>query len=222
MEKTDGRTCVPGRRGGVGGPADSAVFRKLSPRDDLERVGRLIYLTDDYVFPYVYDSPEDGARVHAEMIRRDTIYNLDNVTVAETGGAIAGIVVMKEAPVAVSRDEMVRAFEAAGVVPDGRFDRVFREYWGPLENEPKGFYIANVCVDPAFRRRGLARGMLEFLLEDGKTYNLETVAANESAFKLYRSLGFAVECRYPGFTGVPCYRMRRTAKTAAREAERGV
>lgn len=217
MEGPTGKTGTPPACGDA-----TPVFRKLGPDDDLNQVGRLIYYTDEYVFPYVYDSPEDGARVHAEMIGRDTIYNRENITVGLVGGAIAGIVVMKEAPVVVSRDEMVRAFDAAGVVHDERFDRVFDEYWGPLEKEPEGFYIANVCVDPRFRRRGIARGMLEFLLEDGRTYNLETVVANEGAFKLYRSLGFVVECRYPGFTGVPCYRMRRTAKPAGGEARHGL
>ena len=189
---------------------NSVVFRKLTLQDDLRQVGRLIYYTDDYVFPYVYDTPEDGAKVHAEMIRRDTIYNHGNITVGLIDDAIVGIVVMKEAPIIVSRDEMVRAFEDAGVVHDERFERVFSEYWSLLEKEPEGFYIANVCVDPKFRHRGVARGLLNFLLEGDKTYNLETVVANVNAFRLYQSLGFIVDYQYPGFTGVPCYRMHRT------------
>lgn len=198
---------------------NSVVFRKLTLQDDLRQVGRLIYYTDDYVFPYVYDTPEDGARVHAEMIRRDTIYNHDNITVGLIDGAIVGIVVMKEAPIIVSYGEMVRAFDDADVVHDERFERAFSEYWGLLEKEPEGFYIANVCVDPKFRHRGVARGLLNFLLEDDKTYNLETVVANVNAFRLYQSLGFIVDYQYPGFTGVPCYRMRRTRISMTEEAE---
>ena len=222
MQDPTGRTCAPIQPPGTDPSAGSPVFRKLDLQDDLEQVGRLIYHTDDYVFPYVYDTPEDGARVHAEMVRRDTIYNYGNVTVALVGGSIAGIVVMTEAPIHISRDEMVRSFEAAGVVHDERFERVFAEYWGLLEEEPEGFYIANVCVDPRFRHRGVARGLLNFLLEDDKTYNLETVVANTNAFRLYRSLGFSVKCRYPGFTGIPCYRMHRMKKAAKEEAGHGL
>ena len=217
MQNPTGRTRPPLQPTGAGISASPPTFRQLTLQDDLEQVGRLIYCTDDYVFPYVYDTPEDGARVHAEMIRRDTIYNHRNITVGLVGGTIAGIVVMTEAPIQVSRDEMVRAFDAAGVVHDERFERVFAEYWGPLEGEPEGFYIANVCVDPLFRHRGLARGLLDFLLEDDRTYNLETVVANTNAFRLYRSLGFVVKCRYPGFTGVPCYRMQRMKNPATGE-----
>lgn len=190
---------------------NSIVCRKLTLQDDLEQVGRLIYYTDDYVFPYVYDSPEDGARVHAEMVRRNTLYNYDNITVAMIDGMIAGIVVMKESPVEISREEMVRAFVTVGVACDERFDRVFNEYWGLLTKEPPGYYIANVCVDSRFRHQGVARTLLDFILDDDKVYNLETVVANANAFKLYRSLGFVVEYEYPGFTGVPCYRMHRPA-----------
>ena len=201
---------------------NAVVFRKLTLKDDLRQVGRLIYYTDDYVFPYVYDTPEDGAKVHAEMIRRDTIYNYANITVALIDDAIVGIVVMKASPIKICRDEMILAFEAAGIVHDERFERVFNEYWGLLEKEPDGFYIANVCVDPKFRHRGVARGLLNFLLEDDKTYNLETVVANVNAFRLYQSLGFIVDYQYPGFTGVPCYRMRRTRISPTEEAGYGI
>ncbi len=156
------------------------------------------------------------------MIRRDTIYNYGNITVALAAGKIVGIVVMKESPVKVSYDEMVRSFEAANVVHDERFERVFNEYWGLLQKEPEGFYIANVCVDPEVRHRGVARALLSFLLEDDKTYNLETVVANVNAFKLYQSLGFVVDYQYPGFTGVPCYRMHRMKISKTEEAEHGI
>jgi len=200
----------------------SIVNRKLTLHDDLKQVGRLIYYTDDYVFPYMYDNPEAGARVHAEMIRRETIYNYSNITVALAGDTIVGMVVMKESPIKINRDEMILAFEAADVAHDERFERVFNEYWSLLEKEPEGFYIANVCVDPEFRHRGIARGLLNFLLEDNKTYNLETVVANVDAFKLYQSLGFVVDCQYPGFTGIPCYRMHRMKTSTAEEAGHGI
>ena len=184
-------------------------IRKLTLDDDLNQVGRLIYYTDDYVFPYVYDTPDDGAKVHAEMVVRDTLYNYENITIGVINGEIAGIVVMKEAPLKISKDEMISAFDAAGVAHDERFERVFKEYWGLLEKEPAGYYIANVCVDQRYRHRGVARAMLNTILEKGKVYNLESVVANENAFKLYQSLGFVVEYRYPGFTDIPCYRMQR-------------
>ena len=186
--------------------------RKLSLEDDLKQVGRLIYFTDDYVFPYVYDTPEIGACVHAEMVKRNTIYNHRNITIALVDGTIAGIVVMTKAPIAISKKEMISAFDAVGAVRDERFDRVYNEYWRLLQDEPEGLYIANVCVDKKFRRQGVARALLSSLLKDDRTYNLETVVANENAFKLYQSLGFVVEYQYAGFTGVPCYRMHRSAK----------
>jgi ribosomal-protein-alanine N-acetyltransferase len=51
--------------------------------------------------------------------------------------------------------------------------------------------ILNVAVDPPFRRRGVARRLVEQLLANfrGNVY-LEVRASNVAARKLYHSLGF--------------------------------
>ena len=57
------------------------LTRKLTLKDDLTQVGRLIYLTDPYIFPYLFDSDiEAAARVFAEMVKGDTIYNVETKT----------------------------------------------------------------------------------------------------------------------------------------------
>ena len=55
--------------------------------------------------------------------------------------------------------------------------------------------ITNVMVLPAYRRRGIARKMLEDLLARGRKlgatdYTLEVRKSNKGAIKLYESLGF--------------------------------
>lgn len=45
--------------------------RKLRPADDFVAVGRLIYFTDDYVFPYMFRGDADAAaRAFALMVKR--------------------------------------------------------------------------------------------------------------------------------------------------------
>ena len=175
------------------------LTRKLTLKDDLTQVGRLIYLTDPYIFPYLFDSDiEAAARVFAEMVKGDTIYNVENITAAFVGDTVAGI-------------EMMDAYMRAGEIVDEKFAKVFREYYALLENEPDGIYIANVSVDPKFRRRGVADALLTAVLRQGELYRLETVKANGAAYGLYEKHGFVVECEYPGFTDVPCLRMVRPA-----------
>ncbi len=51
--------------------------------------------------------------------------------------------------------------------------------------------ILNLAVDPAARRRGVARKLLETELQRAKTqWFLEVRASNSSAIKLYESAGF--------------------------------
>lgn len=188
------------------------VVRKLTLKDDLVRVGRLIYLTDPYIFPYLFDSDIDAAaRVFAEMVKGDTLYNFANITAAFVGDTLAGILIACDTPLTVASSEMMDAYMRAGEIVDEKFAKVFREYYALLENEPDGIYIANVSVDPKFRRRGVADALLTAVLRQGELYRLETVKANGAAYGLYEKHGFVVECEYPGFTDVPCLRMVRPA-----------
>jgi RimJ/RimL family protein N-acetyltransferase len=67
-----------------------------------------------------------------------------------------------------------------------------------------GACISNVAVDPDFRRRGIARAAMLFLLEKAKActrIDLVTHPDNTAAVGLYRSLGFAVERREEDYFG---------------------
>jgi ribosomal-protein-alanine N-acetyltransferase len=65
-------------------------------------------------------------------------------------------------------------------------------------------HITNLAVDPARRRRGLARLLLGNVLEDARSRTLDMVflevrPTNEEALKLYESLGFRVIGRRKGY-----------------------
>jgi [ribosomal protein S18]-alanine N-acetyltransferase len=56
------------------------------------------------------------------------------------------------------------------------------------------WHVMNVAVEPAQRRRGIARSLLERLFEltagDRRGYTLEVRVSNEGAIELYEQLGF--------------------------------
>ena len=65
-------------------------------------------------------------------------------------------------------------------------------------------YISNVAVDPAYRRRGIARKAMLFILDKNKgahRFDLVTHPENEGALRLYMSLGFGVESRQENYFG---------------------
>ena len=73
---------------------------------------------------------------------------------------------------------------------------------------PEGF-IYNVCVIPAYRRKGLARAMLLQAMDEARTqmnvnaFTLEARASNTPARALYESLGFAFTGYRPGYYSDP-------------------
>ena len=185
----------------------------LAPGDDFDAVARLIYGTDKYIYPYLFGEYGEFARkVLRGMIERDTIYRAGNITVAKLGGKIVGMVVSKAHPVEIDKAQMLAAYTENGYTPDERFERVYNEYFKLLADEPAGVYIANVCVDETLRGQKIGRRMLERFLRPDTEYHLETVKANPAAVRLYESMGFRIDCEYPGFTAVPCYRMTHPVK----------
>ena len=186
--------------------------RPLTLQDDLTQVARLIYYTDEYIFPYLYHDDIDVAvNVITKMIERDTLYNYKNILIALYDDKIVGITVYKKTPIKIDIQAMLDCFIDSAVAVDERFYKTYDGYYKLLNEEPSGIYIANVCVDMAYRRMGVARRMLEFVLSDAENYYLETVKANLIALRLYQSVGFVTEQEYMGFPTIPCCRMKRVA-----------
>ncbi|MEV6288178.1 GNAT family N-acetyltransferase [Kribbella sp. NPDC051770] len=68
----------------------------------------------------------------------------------------------------------------------------------PLEDEPVD--LLRIAVDPAYRRTGVARELLEATLGD-RTVLLEVAAGNAAAIGLYAGFGFEEISRRRGYYG---------------------
>jgi GNAT superfamily N-acetyltransferase len=66
--------------------------------------------------------------------------------------------------------------------------------WGPSRENPNPFAarIANVFVEPDFRRQGFARKLVERCLDEARTRNIThlNLSSTDMARGLYESLGF--------------------------------
>ncbi|MGN1104893.1 MAG: GNAT family N-acetyltransferase [Candidatus Coproplasma sp.] len=184
------------------------TIRKMQPGDDIDQVAKLIYLTDLYIYPNWFDSMQDGIKVIARMIDLPTLYNRENITVAVLAdGFIAGMAVSKQTPFVEEEVAISRAFKLANVKEDERTKHVFKVYYSLMGEKKDGYYIANIAVDPACRKQGIAGALIESLTAGKDFCTLECVAANDGAWRLYQRLGFKIEYEYPGVHGVPCYKM---------------
>ncbi len=189
-------------------PIDELTVRPMQDCDDKTQVAKLIYLSDRYIYPYWFDSIEDGEKVIAKMTSLPTLYNQKNVTVAVTkDGFVAGAMVSKRTPVVENEEEIRKAFEEAGVKCDERTHKIFCDYYAKMFDEKDYYYVANVAVDPLFRGKGIASKLITQTVSDKGECHLECVIANPGAWKLYQRLGFEIVEEYPGVFDVPCYAM---------------
>ena len=82
-------------------------------------------------------------------------------------------------------------------------------------------HLILLAVDPVHQRRGIARRMVQWLLESAVVAGMSSVhvelrAGNAAAFTFYRSLGFVETFRVPGYYGG-----RETAVRMLRMLRRG-
>lgn len=188
--------------------ATEIKIRKFQEGDDLDQIAKLIYLTDPYIYPNWFDSLKDGQKVLREMINLPTLYNKENITIAQASdGVIAGIVVSKQAPFVENIEDIYLAFERAGIKADKRTQEVFDAYYAKMGTSEDGYYLANIAVDEKYRNRGIACALTEYVMKDKDYCTLECVVANIGAWRIYQRLGFEIAYEYPGVHDIPCYKM---------------
>ena len=193
---------------------ETLEIRPLDLNDNLKQVADLIYYSDKYIYPYLFDSDVSVAeKVLVNMIKSDTIYNYKNIRVALSSGQIIAMIVLKEVPININHETMIDCFIGADIPVGTRFAKVFNEYFKLLEDEQPDVYIANLAVDKIFRGIGIGKKLMQSVFKENLTYHLEVVKANTSAVALYEKLGFQKDCEYPGFTEVPCYKMTKHCNT---------
>ncbi|MBQ8688804.1 MAG: GNAT family N-acetyltransferase [Clostridia bacterium] len=189
---------------------DGITVRKMNGDDDKLQVAKLIYMSDKYIYPNWFDSIEDGQRVLAEMMSLPTVYNQSNITVAVTeDGFVAGAIVSCDSPAVTEEKYLYEAFARAGVECDEkRTHGIYLDYYAKM-NDPEGYYLANVAVDPDYRKRGIAATMLLHVINGKEMCHLECVKDNIGAWRVYQRVGFTIVEEYPGVFDIPCYKMIR-------------
>ena len=189
--------------------SEGIVVRPMTDRDDKSQIAKLIYWSDDYIYPNWFTTMEEGQRVLAEMMSLPTIYNKKNITVAVTrDGFVAGALVTCDSPFCEEEKYLYEAFAAAGVAADERTHRIYLDYYAKM-GEEHGHYFANLAVDPDFRGRGIGTALMSYVLAAHPNAYLECVQSNAGAWRIYQRLGFEIVQEYPGVFDVPCYKMIR-------------
>lgn len=194
---------------------DKVIYRKCNACDDYSLIAKYIYLTDNYIYPCISDSPNDEffIKLITKCLKDKTnVFSLDNIFVALIDDKIVGVLC------ALCCGKDLTFIENLNLTNEEklRVSTVNEGYFIPLIEESKqfsGFNVTNVCVDDCYRGRGIGKGLLEFYLKsvEHETVHLDVIADNLSAVNLYKKCGFEISGEYYGFSGseklLPCYHM---------------
>lgn len=188
----------------------SAPRIRAAAPDDETAVARLVYETSPGMYDIYTGGPERALRVLQASYRRSgNNTSREATTVAELDGLVAGAMTAFPASEAEARSRRSLLLTLARTPPwrRPRTVSVFRAGADAAPVPPAGsLYVVALATDTRFRRRGVARALLDEAIRLAgarglRAVSLDTAEANEGAQALYEAAGFSVTERRPP-TGV--------------------
>ena len=186
-------------------------------KGDEAAIARLLHFTDPYIYPAICKDPEDPfwrRVVSLCLASEENVFSASHFRVLTAGDTVVALSCVIPCGKALSFAESLPLTEeeraALACAENGYFLPLLRE-----SAEMDSFNLVNLCVDPAVRRQGAGRMLMELYVREygDAVLHLDVVADNIGAIRLYQSCGFQIEREYEGFAGenatVSCYHMVR-------------
>jgi ribosomal protein S18 acetylase RimI-like enzyme len=176
----------------------------VDENDDLTSIIRLIYETDDYIYPTMCGS---DYRLFEEIMKKllftDSIFSYRNIIAANENGKTLGLLLYfgKGCKLPQAVDKYLKISEEQ----QADFDYVIHNYFTlVLSKIDEGcLYINNLCVDKENRRHGIAANLIDHLthINPDKKIILDCLEENTAAINLYIKLGYKITDHFLGFAG---------------------
>lgn len=201
------------------------TYRQLSEEslssitnEQLADIASLIYQTDEYIYPAMFECEENAKAVIPEMIKcQDPMFRLNNIFVAEFYPKIVGLILWHKGSLNWNKNIYEKSCRLKCINLSKYIGRVedeyFHSYAGVRDDE---IAIINVCVNEKLRNIGIGKGLIDaFLKEHFETdyFELYVLKENEAAISLYKNKGFILDRTIQGFSvdkrDLPCYVMSK-------------
>ena len=168
-----------------------SITYRPAVKQDARRIAELYSLASDGISDYIWSKqarPSDNLLDIGQKRyeRRNTAFSYENCLVAEVeGGNVVAVLLAYE---------MQEDFD---YVED---DPVLKPFW--LLEEPNSFYIAGLAVEASWRRRGIARILMQMAEEKCRekkmpALSLIVLEGNTIAHGFYQRLGYREVMRKP-------------------------
>jgi len=180
---------------------EGAHFRQLNSslkisEENLKAIARLIYRTDNYIYPDMFATEEIAEKIIPELLRsgKDSMFNLNNIYVCELCENVIGMILWHEGTLNWSSEELCKVMRQHGITPPAKLNEVEKEYIsGYSKNENNAVTsILNICVVNHARGKQIGKRLLTAFLREHphRTAELCVLTDNKAAINLYSACGF--------------------------------
>lgn len=187
------------------------VFRPAFVNDDMDQIGRLIYGTDPYIYPYWMPNRQKFIKfIKVQLVDPDYIFHYQHVYVVSLAGDknILGIVTLLEPgkPLSIEINPHLREQYLGN-----RHQTVCKDYLQKLAAQHQALkadevIISHFCVDPGFRKMLIGTTFMEIIFEELQRTGYHKVftdclCENQVAMRLYQRVGCRIVGEGFGFGG---------------------
>ncbi|MBQ9538552.1 MAG: GNAT family N-acetyltransferase [Treponema sp.] len=170
--------------------------------DNKKEIALCLYETDPYIYPEAFGDERDSA---VDAISRiigmdESLFDYDNLYLGRYNGQVCSVVCLYTGKGSWDKDRIRKRIGKDVLSTEAQeegFEHASEKYFGTYKSEifPKNTVeLVAVCVEEGFRNKGIAKTMLQSLLNEqvcqGKTVKLTVLEENTGAITLYESLGF--------------------------------
>lgn len=175
-----------------------------SKNSDLPGIIKLIYETDDYIYPSMCGNDyELFEMIMRGLLFTESIFSYRNIIIATENGKTIGLLLYFR-----NDGKLPEAIDKCVTMNEGQlinYNYVINKYFAPLVSKINNncLYINNLCVEKERRQCGVATMLVNHLKETfpDEMLILDCLEENISAVNLYEKTGFKKTDRFFGFSG---------------------